>query len=103
MQPLNDNDLERILRKWTVPSAPASLESRLRASGSLRWWQWFLWGSIRVPVPVGALALAALATLSVLAFQGLPRTASNSVPDTSDFQLVDDLNPRIIRSSYESN
>jgi len=103
MQPLNDEDLKQILGEWKAPRAPASLESRVRAGRQFHSWHWLLWGRIQVPVPVGALAVAALVLLSVLAFRSPPEAASNPVSDVSNFRLVDDLNPRVIRSSYEND
>lgn len=59
MEPLNDRELNPLLRKWEAPSAPASLQSPAgfpRRSA----WKWLLSGRIHVPVPVGlALILAA--------------------------------------------
>ena len=101
MPPLNDDDLKQVLQQWKAPHAPASLESRLRAHGRVPWWQWLLWGKVQVPVP--ALALIVLVMLSVFAFRSAPETTTDTVLEVSGFQLVDDLNPRIIRSSYEND
>ncbi len=111
MQPLNDDELSKILARWPAPLTPASLEAplksaqeakRLPAQGR-RWWHWMLWGQIRVPVPLGALTLAALAVLAALAFRTPAVEAPDGESGFSDFQVVEDLNPRIIRSSYENN
>ena len=103
MPPLNDDDLRKILQQWKAPDAPPSLQSRLRANSRVPWWQWLLWGKVQVPVPVGALAVILVAVLSVFAFQEAPEPATDPVLEISDFQLADDLNPRIIRSSYEND
>lgn len=102
MQPLNDDQLKEVLAQWKAPRAPASLESRLRAAEPRRWWQWLLTSKVEVPVPVGVLTVALLVVLGVLAFRGTP-PVSDPVSEASHFQIVDDLNPRIIRSSYEND
>ena len=60
-------------------------------------------GQIRVPVPLGVLTLAALAVLSMFAFRTPTAEAPNVESVFSDFEVVEQLNPRIIRSSYENN
>lgn len=99
MQPLDDDQLKEVLAQWKAPSAPASLAARLQAGGPRRWWQWFLGGKLEVPVPVGVLTVALLVVLGVLAFRGTP-PVSDPVSEASHFQIVDDLNPRVIWSSY---
>jgi len=103
MQPLDDDRLKQVLAQWKVPNAPVSLEARLRAAGPGRWWQRFLWSKVEVSVPLGVLTVALLVVLGVFAFRGAPPRASERVSEASHFQLVDDLNPRIIRSSYEND
>lgn len=72
MQPLNDDELQGLLREWHAPSAPPSLETRVLAATEpatvRRLLRWLTTGSIRVPVPLG-LAVALL--LLSLAFQAL--------------------------------
>ena len=59
-QPLTDDQLSALLRKWEV-SAPHGLEARVFAARPepfpprrrrASWWRFLLRGSIRVPVPV---------------------------------------------------
>lgn len=57
MEPLDDKELNRLLRQWEAPAAPASLRSPIRHR-RLRW----LWsGRIQLPVPVGAAIVIAVA------------------------------------------
>ncbi len=112
MQPLNDDELSKILVRWQAPGAPASLDESLRSAVEAKpspsrprpWWHWMLRGQIRVPVPLGALTFAALAVLAALAFRTPTVEAPREVESGfSDFEVVEELNPRIIRSSYENN
>ena len=111
MQPLNDDELNKVLARWQAPRAPASLDASVKgahdskrsARHGRRWWHWMLRGQIRVPVPLGALTLAALAVLAVLAFRTPTVEAPSVESGFSDFQVVEELNPRIIRSAYEDN
>ena len=65
-EPMNDDELSSLLRKWKV-AAPPQLESRvMRARAEMTpaktgssWWRFLLKGYIRVPVPV-ACCLAVL-------------------------------------------
>jgi hypothetical protein len=100
MQPLDDEKLKQILEQWTVPTAPASLEARLQNSRPRGLWATFLYGKISVPVPVGLLVLAAVLMLGAFTFRN---PDAPKQPEELHFQLVDDLNPRIIRSSYEQD
>ena len=53
MEPLDDKDLNQLLRKWKAPAAPATM--RVAAVSSRQsLWRWIWSGRIRVPVPVGA-------------------------------------------------
>jgi len=53
MEPLDDKELNQLLRKWEAPEAPATMRvAAERSRQSL--WRWIWSGRIRVPVPVGA-------------------------------------------------
>jgi hypothetical protein len=103
MQPLDDDQLKQLLAQWKAPGAPASLEAHLSAARHRPAWRWFLQGKIEVPVPVGALAIALLVTLGLFALRGGPTPPPNPAAQASQFRLVDDLNPQIIRSSYDND
>lgn len=101
-----DRELRELLREWSVPDAPPSLDRRVLGgcqAGREVWWRFLLTGSIRIPVPVG---LAFVAVLVVL-LGGLmrQRPAPAPTPPTVslvEFRPVSDLNVRVIRR-HESN
>src|SRR6187399_211776 len=75
MEPLNDKELNQLLRQWEAPAAPANL--RIPVGPSRRSvWKWLLSGSIPVPVPVG-LALV-IVTATVLIYSNRPVPAALS-------------------------
>ena len=91
---MNDDELRSMLQTWQAPRAPETLRQRVFAPKpfSLRW---LLAGDIRIPVP---LALAALCVIIFVAYQATrPRDAS-----LSGFQPVQQFQPRIVRSVYET-
>jgi hypothetical protein len=53
MEPLDDQELKHLLRKWEAPKAPSSLRSPLRRPRQSPW-RWLWSGRIHIPVPVGA-------------------------------------------------
>jgi serine/threonine-protein kinase RIO1 len=60
MEPLNDDELNRLLTKWEAPSAPASLNRRVFAHEPRGWRR--LWAaSFRVPVPIAVAAAVLIA------------------------------------------
>jgi len=56
MEPLDENELKRLLRQWEAPQAPRTLKQRVLPQQRPRW-NWLLRGTVRVPVPV-AIAIA---------------------------------------------
>jgi hypothetical protein len=104
MQPLNDDELQGLLRQWHAPPTPASLEDKVLAAAKppslKRYLRWIATGSIRVPVPVG-IGLCVL--LLVLVFQALRTPKQPAAGSLSQFQPVTELKPRIVGSSYEAN
>lgn len=103
MEPLDDEKLKQVLAEWKAPAAPASLEARLKASKAQPWWRCFLHSRIEIPVPVGALVVVLLIALAVSAFRGKSVTPPRVESEASQFELVDDINVRIIRSTYEND
>ncbi|MDA1311786.1 MAG: hypothetical protein O2968_00480 [Acidobacteria bacterium] len=101
MRPLNDEELTRVLSEWRVPRAPASLDARVPGERGMGWWQWIVRGRIQVPVP---LAAAVVLVLLIWGAIGGPATFSDAELDTgptlAGFELVEELNPRIIRGGY---
>src|SRR5262250_2711972 len=95
MEPLNENELNQLLRKWEAPSAPATLRARVLPQKS--WWSWLWTGTLRVPVPV-ALAAAVLVALWMHYSRPAspPRVAQPSTVSLADFQPVRQLQPVLI-------
>jgi hypothetical protein len=105
MEPLSDKELSAFLREWKAPSAPRSLEEKFFPSApSVPSWRWLLNGTVRVPVPV-AILLAAILLISALAvvWNRRPTGLPGREVTFADFQPVNQLQPRIIRSSHEGN
>ena len=74
MEPENDSELRGLLKEWTAPPLPLSLEKRvLRKS----WWRVLLGGYIRVPIPV-ACGLAIL-MIAAASHRARPQPASPCV------------------------
>ena len=100
MEPLNDEELNRILRQWEAPATPTSLEARMVVAVPKEpSWKWLLTGSFRIPVPVGV--LAALLIVWVLSLGWRPAAPPNQKASVTNFQPVKELKPRIIRSIYD--
>ena len=110
---MNDDDLKKLLSAWQASPAPDALDARVLASyresaRPRRRWRWLFTGTLRVPVPVAALVLAAFAALSFAALRGVPRerpperAAQQVVQITkiTDFKPVAVLQPRIVRRSH---
>lgn len=102
MQPLNDEELTKVLSEWRAPRAPASLERRVLGEQRLHWWQWMVRGRIQVPVPLAAMALVALLVWGAVTHKS-SGVGPDPMPSLQGFHLVEDLQPRIIRGSYENN
>src|SRR6185436_18352919 len=101
MEPLDEKELSQILRRWEAPPAPPSLGRRIfpERQSSVRWWQWLLTGSIRIPVPVGVVVVLLLALWvysSTSSHETVTTQPSRAVP-MAEFQPVKQLEPRIIR------
>lgn len=99
MEPLNDEELNHLLRKWEAPPAPIRLERRILARPR-SWWRWLFTGTIRIPVPVG-FALVALAFFWIYRVNtrtpapAVVRPRNESV-SLADFQPVPHLEPVIV-------
>jgi hypothetical protein len=96
MEPLNENELDELLRKWEAPGAPPSLKRHVfpvRAS----WWAWLFRGTIRVPVPL-VLAAAVLIALWVHYSRSSapPRAAEPGTVSLADFKPVPQLEPVVV-------
>ena len=91
---MNDDELNSLLQTWQAPRAPETLRERVFVPKpfSLRW---LLAGDIRIPVP---LAFAALCGIIFVAYHATRPTDAS----LSGFQPVQQFQPRIVRSNYET-
>jgi hypothetical protein len=95
MEPLDEDGLKQLLRKWEAPPAPATLKERLFPQKA--WWRWLFTGTIRVPVPV-AVAVAIVLALWIQLSRPA-RTTPATQPGTvslADFQPVRQLQPVVV-------
>jgi hypothetical protein len=95
MEPLNENELNQLLRKWEAPAAPPTLASRVVPERSR--WRWLLTGSVRIPVPV-AVAVAAVVILWIYHSRPnpTPRVAQPATVSLADFKPVRQLQPVVV-------
>jgi|SRR6516162_8007891 hypothetical protein len=97
MEPLNENELNQLLRKWEAPSAPPTLTSRVFETQERSWWRWLLTGTVRIPVPV-AVAVAAVVVLWIYHSRPnpAPRVAQPATVSLADFKPVRQLQPVVV-------
>ena len=104
MEPLDEKELNALLRRWKAPDTPAGLGRRvLGHRGS--WWRWLWSGTIRVPVPVLGAAFVVLLAVWIYSSASSPSSDVGPAPPASgrpdpvslaDFQPVRQLEPRIV-------
>jgi hypothetical protein len=92
---MTDDELRSVLRIWKAQPAPESLRGRVLPRRSI-WTRWLISGEIRVPVPIAVAALCLL--LLIITF----RTFRPEAGSLSDFQQVQQLRPRIVRTVDET-
>jgi hypothetical protein len=107
MEPLDDKELNQLLRQWKAPATPARIEQRVLPR-SAPWWKWLFMGAIRVPVPVALAMVAVLALVFYFRTSDKPKPAPQNAshPGTvslADFQPVKQLEPRVIGRGYEAH
>jgi len=109
MEPLDENELNQLLRQWEAPAAPPALTHRVfphaerkrdsaqhKESTSL--WSWLLKGTVRIPVPV-ALAAALLIGLWIYHSRPAESPRAGAEPATvrlTDFKPVRQLEPVLV-------
>jgi hypothetical protein len=98
MEPLDEKELNELLRKWDAPAAPPGLKRRvLPAPAQTSWWTWLWKGNFRVPVPV---ALAAALVIALWIFLDRPatpaRVADSPTVSLADFKPVPQLEPVVV-------
>ena len=99
MDPMDDRELNQLLREWKVPGAPAHLTP---PTARKHWWEWLLTGSIRIPVPVGV-AVAVLVAFWLYStapsrqpVAGTEPASRQPVVSLADFQPVDEVEIRVV-------
>ena len=95
MEPLNDDELKKLLQCWQAPSAPRSLNRRVLPEEGLLWRRIFGM-SFRVPVPAAVAAAVVIALLLIYRKPSAP-TDVHSKPTASlaeaGFQPVRNIVP----------
>ena len=96
MEPLDDNELNQLLRRWKAPPAPPSLRARIFPPQKSSW-RWLLTGTIRVPVPI----VVAIAVLLAFLIQYVrpaspPRVVQSPTVSLADFKAVPQLEPVLV-------
>jgi hypothetical protein len=78
MEPLDDKELNQLLRKWEAPAAPEGMRVATSDSHrSLRKWLWS--GRIHVPVPVGAAIVFGAFAFFIYSSRTVPAPVANPV------------------------
>ena len=96
MEPLDENELNQLLRKWEAPAAPPTLKARIFPAEK-SWLVWLFTGTIRVPVPI-ALAAAVLVALWVhySSAANRPQVVQPATVSLADFKPVRQLEPTLV-------
>jgi hypothetical protein len=101
MEPMNDRELNQLLRQWTAPDAPPQLRPPSPPARE-PWWRWLVTGTIRIPVPVGLALVALLAaawTYSITRREpviGSQPSVNHPVVSLADFQPVEEVEVRVV-------
>jgi hypothetical protein len=87
LEPERDEELGRLLQRWSAPAVPGGLDERVLAAwrrdiGREPWWSRLFTASVRVPVPVAVGVLMLLLVTAVLALRpaSAPPTAGTAGP-----------------------
>jgi hypothetical protein len=101
-EPLNDDELNALLKQWEAPaSAPAGMEQNLLSKiQEPPLWRRFWTMSIRIPAPVAAALIVGLGTWLFIATRN--QLPADSTQD-GGFEPVKEWKTTIVRSSYVSN
>jgi hypothetical protein len=102
MEPLDENELKQLLRKWEAPPAPPTLEQRVLPPQKGLWWKWLWSGSVRVPVPV-AIAVAVVVVFWIYYTRpaNVPQIAQPETVSLSDFKPVRQLEPVLVQGGQK--
>jgi hypothetical protein len=103
MEPLDDKELNQLLRQWKAPDAPSTLERRIAPQPASPW-RWLLTGSIRIPVPVGIVVVLMLVLWIMWGRSTVVPVVVQSPRGTlADFQPVEQLQPTIVERNDENH
>jgi hypothetical protein len=93
MDPLNEDELKRLLQSWRAPATPRSLSERVLGREA-PWWRRIFGASFRIPVPVAVAAAVVIALFLIYRKPPEPPDVP-SQPTTSlaGFQPVRRLDP----------
>jgi hypothetical protein len=87
LDPGRDDELTRLLQRWTSPVVPEGMDDRVLAAWRRRhgrepWWSRLFTASVRVPVPVAVGILMLLVVTAALALRPVsaPPTAGTAGP-----------------------
>ncbi|HSD65650.1 MAG TPA: hypothetical protein VLF95_03060 [Vicinamibacteria bacterium] len=88
LDPERDEELQRLLQKWSAPVVPEGMDERVLAAyrretgGREPWWSRLFTASVRVPVPVAVGVLMLLLVTAALALRpaAAPPTAGTTGP-----------------------
>ena len=101
MEPLDDDELKQLLRKWEAPPAPSTLQQRIFPQEKSRW-SWLLTGTIRIPVP--ALIIAGIVVVLWVHYSrpsNRTRPAEPGSVSLADFRPVQQLEPVLMRGGQK--
>ena len=108
---LQDDDLDRALDAWRVPSPPAGIEAKTLAAyraefREARGWRGLAGMRVAIPLPVLVVALLGIVSLSIMVFRleagrSAPAAVESNSPAAAwgGLQPVSELRPVILRSS----
>jgi hypothetical protein len=99
MDPLNDDELKRLLQTWQAPQAPPSLSRRVLPT-KIPLWRRVFSTSFRVPAPIAAAAAIVIVLLLIYrtppARPDAPPVPSQRTTSLAEFQPVRRLEPILV-------
>jgi hypothetical protein len=102
MEPLDENELKQLLRKWEAPAAPPILAQRVLPSENRQWWSWLWSGSVRIPVPVAiGVALVVVFWIYYSRPANVPQVAQPGTVSLADFKPVQQLEPVLVQGGQK--
>jgi hypothetical protein len=78
MEPLDDKELNQLLRKWEAPAAPETMRVAPSRSNQSPW-SWLWNGRIHVPVPVGVAIVFGALAFWIYSTKAVPAPVANPV------------------------